>query len=92
MPEPLYVLVNFVVLFIEAISFAMLLRAVLNWFFESDGKLFRFLYVFTEPAIMPLRKLFVKLNWFQDSPLDVAFSMTFLTLMLAEMLLMGTLP
>jgi uncharacterized protein YggT (Ycf19 family) len=71
---------------------AMLLRAVLSWFFESDGKLFRFLYVFTEPAIMPLRKLFVKLNWFQDSPIDISFSLTFLTLGLAQILLTSMMP
>jgi len=87
LPEPLYVLINFFLLFIRALSFAMLLRAVLNWFFESDGKLFRFLHVFTEPAIMPLRKLFVKLNWFQDSPIDVSFTFTLLALGIIDMML-----
>ena len=31
------------------------------------------MYVVTEPIILPVRKLFEKLNWFQDTPFDVAF-------------------
>ena len=83
---------NFVLLFLKVLSFAMALRAVLSWFFESDGKFFRFLYVFTEPAIMPIRKLFVKMNWFQDSPIDVSFIFAFLALMFVEIILTGSIP
>ena len=57
-----YVLVSFVVLFIDVLTLAMLVRAILSWFFDGDGVIIGFLYVFTEPAIMPLRKLFYKLN------------------------------
>ena len=84
MPEFLYVLVMFVLTFIEALSLAMTLRAILSWFFEGDGKFMRFLYVFTEPAIMPLRKLFYKFNWFQNSPLDIAYFFTFMLLFLIQ--------
>lgn len=87
MPEPLYVLVNFVMIFIEIISFAMMLRAIISWFFEGDGVLVRFLFVITEPAIMPLRKLFYKMNWFQEIPVDMAYSFTFLALFLIQTLL-----
>lgn len=87
MPEPLYVLVNFVMIFIEIISFAMMLRAILSWFVESDGVFVRFLYVITEPAIMPIRKLFYKMNWFQDVPIDLSFTFTFIALFLIETLL-----
>ena len=61
LPEPLYVLVSFVLIFLEVISFAMMIRAILSWIFEPEGKFFRFLFVLTEPAIMPLRKLFYKM-------------------------------
>lgn len=87
MPEPLYVLVNFVMIFIEIISFAMMLRAILSWFVESDGVFVRFLYVITEPAIMPIRKLFYKMNWFQDVPIDLSFTFTFIALFLIETVL-----
>lgn len=87
MPEPLYVLVNFVMIFIEIISFAMMLRAILSWFVESDGVFVRFLYVITEPAIMPIRKLFYKMNWFQDVPIDLSYTFTFIALFLIETVL-----
>ena len=65
----------------------MCLRAILGWFFEPEGKLFHFLFVLTEPAIIPLRKLFYKMNWFQGVPVDVAYMFTYLTLFLLQMLL-----
>jgi uncharacterized protein YggT (Ycf19 family) len=74
-------------IFIEIISFAMMLRAIISWFFEGDGVLVRFLFVITEPAIMPLRKLFYKMNWFQEVPIDMAYSFTFIALFLIQTLL-----
>jgi uncharacterized protein YggT (Ycf19 family) len=87
LPEFLYVLVRFVIIFAEILSTAMFLRAILSWFFEGDGKFMRFLYVFTEPAIMPLRKLFYKMNWFQDLPVDMSFTFTFIALFVIETML-----
>ena len=65
----------------------MLLRGIFSWFFEGGGKFLHFLYVLTEPAIMPLRKLFVKLNWFQDTPIDLSFTFTFVVLGIIELVL-----
>ena len=87
MPEPIYVLVNFALIYIEIISFAMFIRAILSWFTDGGGKFTQFLYVITEPAIMPIRKLLVKMNWLQDSPIDFSFTLTFLVLMVIELLL-----
>ena len=83
----IYVLVYFAIVFIELISIAMFVRAIMSWFFDIDGKFVRFLYVFTEPAIMPMRKLFYKMNWFQEVPLDVAYSATYIVLMLVQLFL-----
>ena len=87
MPEPLYVLVNFVIVFLDVLSLAMFLRAIISWFFAADGKFSRFLYVLTEPAIMPLRKLFAKLNWFQSSPMDLSFTFTFFLIFIIQSIL-----
>ena len=87
MPEPIYVLVNFVLIFIEVLSIAMFVRAILSWFTDGQGKFTRFLYVLTEPAIMPIRKLLVKMNWLQNSPIDFSFTITYLAIMLVELLL-----
>ena len=87
MPEPIYVLVNFVVLFIKVLSYAMMIRAILSWFTDGSGKFSQFLYVLTEPVIMPIRKLFAKMNWFQNSPIDFSFTFAFWALMIVEMIL-----
>ena len=87
MPEPIYVLVNFVLIFIEVLTFAMLIRAILSWLTDGSSKLARFVYVLTEPAIMPVRKLLVKMNWLQNSPIDFSFTITYLLLMIVEMIL-----
>ena len=87
MPEPIYVLVNFVIIFIEVISFAMMIRAILRLFIDGDGPFIRFLYVLTEPAILPIRKLLYKMNWLQDSPIDFSFTFTFLALFIIQVIL-----
>ncbi|MBR2334677.1 MAG: YggT family protein [Clostridia bacterium] len=88
MPEPLYVLVQFVLIFLDVISFSMLIRAILSFLGVNEGGLLmRFLYVVTEPAIMPLRKLFYKLNWFQNTPFDMAHLFTYTVLWILQLLI-----
>lgn len=88
MPEPLYVLVQFVLIFLDVISFSMLIRAILTFLgINEGGFLMRFLYVVTEPAIMPLRKLFYKLNWFQNTPFDMAHLFTYTVLWIIQLLI-----
>lgn len=88
MPEPLYVLVQFVLIFLDVISFSMLIRAILTFLgINEGGFLMRFLYVVTEPAIMPLRKLFYKLNWFQNTPFDMAHLFTYTVLWILQLLI-----
>lgn len=87
MPEPIYILVQFVIIFLEVMAIAMSVRAILSWFADPDNKVSRFLYVMTEPAIMPIRKLFVKMNWFQNSPIDFSFSFTFIAIIVIQTVL-----
>ncbi len=87
MPEPIYVLVNFVSIFLEALTLGMCLRAILGWFVEDDsGKLMHFLYVLTEPVILPTRKLFEKMNWFQGIPIDMAYMFAYIEIMILDTL------
>jgi len=90
LPEPIYILVQFVTIFIDVITIAMCIRAVISWFYDGDGAFVRFLYVITEPAILPMRKLLAKMNWLQDSPMDFSFLLTYLVLFIIQILL-GTL-
>ena len=70
---------------LDVISLAMLGRAVLSWFpTEEPTKLGAFLYVVTEPFIMPIRNLCGRFGWFQGVPLDMPFLITSLLMMLVS--------
>ncbi|MBQ8141428.1 MAG: YggT family protein [Clostridia bacterium] len=69
---------NVIVVLLSAVQLAMLVRAVLSWFVMDENKIVNFLYAVTEPFIVPVRLLFEKLNWFQNSPIDFSFMITYL--------------
>ncbi len=53
---------------------ALFLRAIVSWFDPTgEGALSGILYVITEPLIHPIRLLFEKMDWFQETPIDVPF-------------------
>lgn len=70
---------NVVIIFLTAVQFAMLARAILSWF-PVDNKAVDFLYAVTEPFIYPVRALFQKMNWFTGLPIDIAFLVSYLIL------------
>ena len=59
MSEGMYILVRFVGIFLDVIMVAMLARAILSWFTFSEGanQLGSFLYMLTEPLILPLFRM-----------------------------------
>ncbi len=70
----------------------MFIRAILSWFdVNMNNPLIKFLFVVTEPVVQPVRKLFVKMNWFQNMPIDLSFSATFLILFILETVIETTL-
>lgn len=77
MTQIAYVLVNFIVLFLQALLIAMLIRAIMSWFtMGEENRLTKFLYVVTEPVVMPIRNLCVHFGWFTDVPVDMPFFIT----------------
>jgi uncharacterized protein YggT (Ycf19 family) len=88
----LYVLVRCVLLFIDVVSFAMLGRAVLSWFTMGEQtRIGAFLYVVTEPIIMPIRGLCNRFGWFQGLPMDMPFLITVVILSFAGIFLQASL-
>ena len=81
------VIVETVRVLLLVIQFAMMARAILSWFPIEPNKLTQLLDAITEPLIYPIRKLFEKMNWFQDIPLDMSFMATYLILVILIMLL-----
>lgn len=85
MPEPIYIIINFALLLVKTVSMCMCVRALLSWFeLNPENKLVKLLYAMTEPAVSPVRTLFYKKNWFQDTPIDMSFTATFFIIYLVE--------
>ena len=77
----LYVIVQCVLIFIDILSVAMFVRAILSWFTMGEQtRIGAFLYVVTEPVIMPIRALCNRFGWFQGVPLDMPFLITMVML------------
>ncbi|MBQ8345178.1 MAG: YggT family protein [Clostridia bacterium] len=74
-------------IFLSVVQLAMLVRAVMSWFMLEPNRLTDFLYAVTEPFMMPLRRLFEKMNWFQELPIDVSSMATFMILSVVLLLL-----
>ena len=69
--------------FLYVMDFAFLLRVIFSFLDPmQEMSITRFLYVMTEPLILPIRRLCERMNWFVDSPLDVPFFLTALIMML----------
>lgn len=87
MPIIFIVIKNIVILFLTAVQFAMLLRAILSWFPIDSNKFTDFLSVVTEPFIQPVRMLFEKMGWFQNLPIDISFLASYMILSVILMFL-----
>ncbi|MBQ9086121.1 MAG: YggT family protein [Clostridia bacterium] len=74
----LVIIASVVRIFLYAVELAMLLRAIFSWFPMDPNKFTDLLYAITEPFIYPIRRLFQKMNWFQNVPLDIPFLVTYL--------------
>ena len=88
----LYVIVQCVLIFIDVLSMAMFVRAILSWFTMGEQtRIGTFLYVVTEPVILPIRALCARFGWFQGMPLDMPFFITMVILSFAGIFLQGAL-
>lgn len=87
MIQILYVISSVVRIVLMILQLAMLVRAILSWFPMDSNRFTDFLYGITEPFIYPFRALFNRMNWFQNVPIDVAFSAAYLTLFVISMIL-----
>ena len=83
----LQVVANVVRLLLLVIQLAMLVRAILSWFPIDANRFTDFLFGITEPFIYPIRRLFERLNWFQNIPIDMSFMVAYLLLSILTMVL-----
>lgn len=67
------------VMLLDAVSIALFLRAILSWFGPDENAFSGLLIRLTEPFIYPFRRLFYRMNWFQETPLDMSFLFAVIT-------------
>jgi len=85
-------MIEFLDLFFSVISFfatiiilMMTTRSIMSMLFdesEIDNKFYNVIVNITEVVIVPVRYIFRRLNWFQDTPIDVSFLVAFIVLSL----------
>ena len=77
----IYVLKVFVICLLDVLHLAMLVRALLSWIDPmQEWRISSFLFMVTEPVILPIRRLFERKRWFEGMPIDMPFMITFLLL------------
>ena len=88
----MYVFIRTVLLLLDVIAVAMLVRMIVSFFtMGEEAKLGNFLYVVTEPVIFPVRALCAAFGWFQGVPIDMPFFITAVLLSVVRLLLEGVL-
>lgn len=65
---------------VKIIELAMLIRAVLSWFIDPYNRFYQLLCQFTEPIILPIRKLYSKFSSSVSLPIDIPYLLTFVLL------------
>ena len=84
----LYVICTAIRLIVGFLQLAMFVRAILSWFMPDEEHIvMRLLYAVTEPVVMPVRALLYRFGVGEDVPVDIAFFVTMLALMVIEILL-----
>ena len=88
MQEIFYLIAKTVAIALEVVSFAMIVRMILPFFVDPmESRIYLVSSCITEPFIAPVRALLVMLNIGQDSPIDWAFSITYILIWLLSGLL-----
>lgn len=78
------------ILCVSIFQYLMLFRAIASWFPQMQGgRLYGFIYGFTEPVILPFRKLLQRFQGLRGFPLDLSFLLAYMALVVIEMLLRG---
>jgi YggT family protein len=84
----LYLIRTTAITLISVIELAMFARVILSLFDQTgESRISVFLYAVTEPVVLPVRNLCERMHWFEGVPLDIPFMLTWLVLMVAQMLL-----
>ena len=83
MQEIFYILAKTVSISMEIVSVTMLVRMLLSFFVDPmESRIYAITCFITEPFIMPVRAILYQFDIAQDSPIDWAFSITYMLIWL----------
>ncbi|MDD6799125.1 MAG: YggT family protein [Firmicutes bacterium] len=84
----MYVISNAVRILLMALQLLMLVRAIMSWIMpDEDNALFNFVYMTTEPVIVPVRFLLDRFEFIRRLPIDISFLVTYILLSVVQSLL-----
>ncbi len=88
MYQLLYILTDTVNIVLEAMALLILARVVLTiLMFDEDSKIVGFIYMLTEPILIPFRILCDKIELFNNIPVDMSLIMASLAILIIQLLL-----
>jgi YggT family protein len=72
-----------IVILLQIIEYAILLRVILSWLpIPKDNQLIRILYQITDPVLLPIRNMIEKTNWGKNMMIDFSPLIAFAIIML----------
>lgn len=88
MEEIFLILAKTVELYVAIVVLAMVVRMIMPLIFDVESnRIFMMCCIITEPVIMPVRFILMKLNIGQNSPIDWSFFATYMILWLIRTML-----
>ena len=88
MEEILLILAKPVELYVAIVVFAMIVRMIMPMLFDVESsRIYLMCCLISEPVIMPVRFLMMKLNIGQNSPIDWSFFATYMILWIIRTML-----
>ena len=88
--EPVFEVIKLaVLLFMEVLGYAMLIRAVLSIFGSEESKLMVVCYAVSEPVVAPVRNMLDRVPGIRDIGIDFSFMATYLLLEIVRLLLLS---
>ena len=63
------VLINFITILCQVLTFAIIIRVILSWFLRPDNSLLLILYQITEPILAPLRRIVPRIGVLDITPI-----------------------
>ena len=83
----MYLFTSVIDVFLSLTLFMMLVRVVLSWLpISDDNDIEDFVYMTTEPFIVPIRIIFDRFNIMNGLPIDIPFFVSYVLLTLLQRL------